>query len=472
MANTDRPTLKTYFSKNRVPTQSDFAALIDSMLNQKDDGIAKPTDSDPLGIAAVGGPKKLLNFYENAGESNPAWTLQLNPRSKQDDTSTARLGFSVSDGQGTSRLFIDKSTGNVGIGTTDPKFSLEVAGTSIKLGLERNGGGQLLIINNKDDNSICLEALSRDGTDHANELLLTGASGGNVPKLSLNADLTCIKGVMSGAANDYMKAQFSLSGGGLVTWEGVGGYLKWSKRFIAISMEKPSTFSHGHFNIFFPTSATSVVSHDNTPRWDANKGILLKGWEALYAIHPVGGDENSISFRIVFYGNDNFFAPSNWLLVAVVNEDDNTVKLGTGISVAAGSSYGSAYGSSLPKGAIIMWSGANNAIPLGWALCDGKSGTPNLRDRFIVGAGKTYEVGATGGADSVTLTIDQMPTHNHANDPYKYLLKVDGQLTHTATDASANEPNIHYVAEMTNQGGGKSHENRPPYYALCFIMKL
>lgn len=126
MANTDRPTLKAYFSKNRVPTEDNFAALIDSMLNQKDDGIAKPTDSDPLGIAAVGGPKKLLNFYETAGESNPAWTLQLNPRSKQEDTSTARPGFSISDGQGTSRLFIDKSTGKVGIGLTEPTRKLHV----------------------------------------------------------------------------------------------------------------------------------------------------------------------------------------------------------------------------------------------------------------------------------------------------------------------------------------------------------
>jgi microcystin-dependent protein len=49
-----------------------------------------------------------------------------------------------------------------------------------------------------------------------------------------------------------------------------------------------------------------------------------------------------------------------------------------------------------------MWSGAVDAVPEGWLLCDGENGTPDLRDRFIVGAGTTYEMGETGGADNVT----------------------------------------------------------------------
>jgi hypothetical protein len=55
------------------------------------------------------------------------------------------------------------------------------------------------------------------------------------------------------------------------------------------------------------------------------------------------------------------------------------------------------------KGIICMWSGAVDAVPWGWALCDGTNGTPDLRDRFIVGAGSTYAKGATGGATSVNL---------------------------------------------------------------------
>ena len=76
----------------------------------------------------------------------------------------------------------------------------------------------------------------------------------------------------------------------------------------------------------------------------------------------------------------------------------------------------------IPSGIISMWSGAANAIPSGWTLCNGENGTPDMRDKFIVGAGGSYAVGETGGAASssingvtgaTTLTVDQMPSHNH-----------------------------------------------------------
>ena len=56
----------------------------------------------------------------------------------------------------------------------------------------------------------------------------------------------------------------------------------------------------------------------------------------------------------------------------------------------------------VPSGVILMWSGTADNIPKGWLLCDGTNGTPNLRDRFIIGAGGKYSPGATGGAASVT----------------------------------------------------------------------
>jgi hypothetical protein len=68
----------------------------------------------------------------------------------------------------------------------------------------------------------------------------------------------------------------------------------------------------------------------------------------------------------------------------------------------------------VPSGGIIMWSGSIGSIPSGWSLCDGTNGTPDLRDRFVVGAGGSYAVDATGGADSVTLTENQIPSHNHS----------------------------------------------------------
>lgn len=152
-----RDALKLYFRKNSIPTESHFAELIDGMLNQKDDGIVK-LPGDPLTIAAAGdaaGPQKLINFYESLSEANPAWALQLNPRSDQNNPATARAGFSISDGQGTSRLFIDKATGNIGIGTTNPAGKLDIANL-IRFGLDEGGSGPKSI------------SFARDAGDEAN----------------------------------------------------------------------------------------------------------------------------------------------------------------------------------------------------------------------------------------------------------------------------------------------------------------
>jgi hypothetical protein len=86
-------------------------------------------------------------------------------------------------------------SGNVGIGINNPAYTLDVsASRSIKLGLEGNGGGQLILANNTNDNKIFLEAFSKDGASSAAELLLTGRFAGNVPKISLMADNTNISG--------------------------------------------------------------------------------------------------------------------------------------------------------------------------------------------------------------------------------------------------------------------------------------
>ena len=69
--------------------------------------------------------------------------------------------------------------------------------------------------------------------------------------------------------------------------------------------------------------------------------------------------------------------------------------------------------SSVPQGSIIPWYGSIGNVPKGFALCDGKIGTPDLRDTFLVGAGNSYKLGNTGGVNMVTLTIAQMPSHEH-----------------------------------------------------------
>lgn len=129
-------------------------------------------------------------------------------------------------------------------------------------------------------------------------------------------------------------------------------------------------------------------------------------------------------------------------------------------------------------GMIVMWSGAANAVPAGWLLCNGQfynnnqSRTPDLRDRFIVGAGQNYAVGNTGGQDRVTLTINEMPSHNHNNGDWNLLLLANRNNTvGGGMDSSAGEPNLVTPAPIVPTGGNQPHENRPPYYALCFIIK-
>ena len=165
-----------------------------------------------------------------------------------------------------------------------------------------------------------------------------------------------------------------------------------------------------------------------------------------------------------------------------------------------------------PIGGIIMWSNLNaTAEPPGWAICNGqtKNGvtTPDLTGRFIVGAGtsalpasnpikkpdgENYEVNVDkGGLNEVSLTVDQMPSHKHGGKTKK-----DGAHSHTGNDwwtvgiagaarfvmgkqnksgaatiysqGSAHE----HVLDMDNTGGNAAHENRPPYYALAYIMRV
>lgn len=123
----NRSDLKSYFVKNSIPTQSNFEELIDGMLNQKDDGIVKSPDA--LCIEATGdlaGLQRVINFYAKFQDANPAWSLQLNPRTDLNDPATAKAGFGVVDSAGWARLFIDQKTGNVGIGTTAPIAKLDI----------------------------------------------------------------------------------------------------------------------------------------------------------------------------------------------------------------------------------------------------------------------------------------------------------------------------------------------------------
>ena len=124
------------------------------------------------------------------------------------------------------------------------------------------------------------------------------------------------------------------------------------------------------------------------------------------------------------------------------------------------------------QGMIIMWNSTVATIPTGFVLCDGSNGTPDLRGRFVVGhhpSNNDYDIDDTGGSESVTLTVAQMPSHKHDTtfDNKRYF--PGGGSTSISFGGAGGYPADTF--SMSNTGGGQSHENRPPYYALCYIMK-
>jgi len=138
----------------------------------------------------------------------------------------------------------------------------------------------------------------------------------------------------------------------------------------------------------------------------------------------------------------------------------------------------------LPRGVILIWSGSSASIPSGWALCNGSSGTPDLRDRFVVGAGTTYVVGGTGGTkDAVVVSHTHTATvtdPGHTHNLHVFDRSIDGsgeEGDNTVASGSAgvsgyidgNTTGISVTNSTTGVSG--TNQNLPPYYALCYIMK-
>jgi microcystin-dependent protein len=140
--------------------------------------------------------------------------------------------------------------------------------------------------------------------------------------------------------------------------------------------------------------------------------------------------------------------------------------------------------SNIPAGGIILWSGAANAIPSGWVLCDGNNSTPNLVDKFVLGAGTTTPAKGTTGGSKDAIVVSHThditdPGHVHssrtANSGAGY------QSRDTALPAAAIQSTNYNISPVgvtnttgitiNSQGSSGVNANMPPYYALCYIMK-
>jgi len=153
---------------------------------------------------------------------------------------------------------------------------------------------------------------------------------------------------------------------------------------------------------------------------------------------------------------------------------------------------GTSTGTTIPTGMISLWYGSIGSVPSGWYLCDGTNGTPDLRNKFVVGAGSTYSVAATGGstdaivvshthtATSTSTSTVTDPTHTHN---YTSASGSGGQgftgagvgnaINNGTTTAASTGITVATSTSTTNASTGVSgtNANLPPYYALAYVMK-
>ena len=247
---------------------------------------------------------------------------------------------------------IYRSSGNVGIGTSAPYRTLHIYGTlalngaNNKVGFDFDEGSGFINFGTHMTTRINLNAqdiyLVRSGLNIADgtkykinnrdlsltDLNISDGTSGQV--LSTNADGTFsfIDISSSGSGSDInvsaLHAQWTISGGGTVTWN--GSKLKWTHRIILIPIEKSEISSDGHINIECPTSGTITYynssNHTTTSSCDAN-GISIGHWEAIYyEIAPGQSAGSSQSrFRLVHYANSTWKPDENWILIAMRNSD-------------------------------------------------------------------------------------------------------------------------------------------------------
>jgi hypothetical protein len=164
----------------------------------------------------------------------------------------------------------------------------------------------------------------------------------------------------------------------------------------------------------------------------------------------------------------------------------------------------------VPIGGIIMWSGALAGLPANWALCNGASGTPDLRNKFIIGAGGAYAVGASGGANTLNLAHTHLGAASGAGGSHTHSQAATGASSHAHSggDTSHVSPSgstggssgvifgehwhvwsaaaetahthdnantdaaTHTHAITTGSSLSATQDMRPPFYQLAYIMRL
>ena len=200
------------------------------------------------------------------------------------------------------------------------------------------------------------------------------------------------------------------------------------------------------------TSGQILSSTGNGVDWiDANTTSVANSINVGVNLDSTDADQ-----FVSFFGVNNGNQPNRVDDDFTYNPSTNTLTVGTISATNIGGT------GAFVSGMIIAWSGSVANIPTGFVLCDGNNSTPDLRDKFIIGAGDNYAVDATGGSKDAILV-----SHSHTTlqfvgrsgyaEPRNFGVGTDGNCNNTGgTDT---------------QGESGTDKNLPPYHALCYIMK-
>lgn len=139
---------------------------------------------------------------------------------------------------------------------------------------------------------------------------------------------------------------------------------------------------------------------------------------------------------------------------------------------------------SVPRGVITMWGGLLADVPAGWLVCDGTNGTPDLRDKFVVGAGNSYAVTATGGSKDAVVVEHTHTGSTNNSGTHTHTFPVRIHQWGAATSSPTGGANSTVGTVTTSSDGNHAHslsvdpagvsgidKNLPPYYSMYFIQK-
>ena len=220
------------------------------------------------------------------------------------------------------------------------------------------------------------------------------------------------------------------------------------------------------------TKATNFASKDALST--GNPAKVIKGTE-------IDAEYTAIASAISSKADSNSPTLTGTPLTPTASSGTSTTQIASTAFVAT------AVAAAFPSGGIIIWSGSVASVPSGWYLCNGSNGTPDLRDKFVVGAGSTYAVADTGGSanaivvshtHTATSTVTD-PGHTHlipntrAGSPNGGAIYIAGAASGPSNTDNTGSNTTGITVSTTNASSGSSgtNANLPPYYALAYIMK-